>query len=441
MRRLKKKPFRPSKATPANIKLPPYTPASPQAKAFHECKKPIKALFGGDRAAKSGTVAYEQVCRIRENPKTLHWCVCLTQEKIYSIWQWYKVWLAPHEYKVVGWYRQGEDIPSALRHKNGCLLKFKTAKSGPGAFSADKVRSCVVDEDPQRATPQGETIWNDILSRTLQGGEIFLAATPILGKNWMYYRVHLKNLGKGKTVSNDIESWNVSLRDNIFVSDRDKDRALANMSEDEIQRRFYGMFTTLTGAVFKEWNEDRHVEDFDGLPADIRKCVSIDLGNKHPFVALYGGMYDEKLYVWSEYYNVGATTKQHAEDVLLLESDYSHFRDMLNLTLRETRVCDWERQTRVDLESFGVWTEPANKDVDRSLDLLNTLMKEDRLVIHPRCTQLVRTVPMFHWRPQRAGADEKEQVVKEDDDAVDALRYLAMYFFGEGTPDYEIMTG
>jgi hypothetical protein len=414
---------------------PKYEPASQKAEDFHNSDKDIRAIFGGDRAGKSGTGGYETIDDMRRHPGTLHWCVCLKQSKIRSMYEWHKKWLDPSEYTIVGWYNKGKGIPSHLRHNNGSMLEYLTAASGADTFSADKVQSIHIDEDPERETPQGEQVYNDCLSRIIQGGRLWITATPVLGKNWMYNRIDLynKNEREDKSEDTDIERWHVSLLENRFIDEDQKIKAKGRMSADEIDRRFYGLFTSLQGAVFKNWNEDLSVVDFGKLPAGIEKIVALDLGMVHPTVALYMGQFNEKIYVWQEYYQKGLYLYQHAENILSIEKDMSYFKNLPDWRPYRPRVSDHDAQDRFELERYGVRTIPAIKNVEEGVQIMGRLMMPDEngvpnLLIHPRCYELRRTIPLLHYKPIRAGADEKEVIAKVDDDPPDACRYGVMYF-------------
>ncbi|MBD3251648.1 hypothetical protein GF380_04320 [Candidatus Uhrbacteria bacterium] len=424
---------------PHSLTYPAYTPASRQAEEFHASDKHIKALFGGDRAGKTGTVSYEFITLTRRNPGKLYWCVALTEDKLSAVWQWHKYFLAPWEITHINW-RITNEIPRFIKLRDGGKIQYLTWKSGAGIFSADSVYAIQLDEDGARVMNTAEQVYNDCLSRILDcDGYILLGATPVMGKNWMYRRIYLYNADnrEGKTPDPDIARWTVSLLDNRYISDEQKAKAKGRMSADEVDRRFYGLFSTLQGACFKEWQDDM-VVDFGTLPADCRKAVGIDLGYKHPFVAEFGAYHNETLYYFAEHYKAETLLKDHAEAIRRIELDMSYWHG-LNFRRYEARVCDHERQTRAELEEAGIWTDPADKAVDVRIDLMNRMMKEGRFLVHPRCYELARTLPLYHYKEQRAGSDQKEQPVKEDDDPVDAGGYLAMYF--EGGSSYDLTGG
>ena len=418
----------------SKIILPEYFPASRQAEEFHTSKKEIRAFFGGDRSGKTGTFAFEMVSLMREHPGELFWSAALTQDKIPAIWKWHKTFLHPAEIQKVSWINENEDKPGFLRLKNGAKMQYLTSKSGPGVFSAESVKAIHIDEDPERVTTKAEQIWNDCLSRILDNdGYLFLSATPVLGKNWMYRRVFQKNIDNREdgTPDPDIETWTVSLLDNRYITDEQKAKAKGRMSQDEIDRRFYGLFTTLTGACFKEWREDIHVKEFD-VSASWKRIRSIDLGYENPFCCLWIAQDPEgTLFVYDEYYKAKTLIKHHAETIKEMTRNHEKmFLDMDKFRPIITSLSDHERQTRAELHSQGIVTVPAKKDVEEGIQIVNRLLKirEDgktSVYVHPRCRNLRREIGTYHYKTNSLG---KEEPVKEDDHAVDPFRYACVYF-------------
>ncbi len=202
------------------------------------------------------------------------------------------------------------------------------------------------------------------------------------------------------------------------------------MSADEVQRRFYGAFTTLEGAVFKEWREDRSVlSDFPILPASWRRAAAIDLGYDHPFVCLWGALSpDNELYVYDEYTARETHISVHASHIKSREADFSRFSDLGHNRGLEARVSDHERQTRAELDFHGILTEPGDKaNKEQNIMIANRIMMNNQLFVSPRCYSLINQLGTCHYKMTLTG---KEEVVKVDDDAVDAFLYLCAYFYG-----------
>jgi phage terminase large subunit len=46
--------------------------------------------------------------------------------------------------------------------------------------------------------------------------------------------------------------------------------------------------------------------------------------------------------------------------------------------------------------------------------------------IEPKCTNLIREFSSYRWNETKEGRNDKEEPVKENDHAMDALRYMVM---------------
>lgn len=445
---LRHKPFHFSHVTQdRQLLLPSYTPASWQAEAFHASDKHIKALFGGDRSGKTGTVSFEMASLMRKFPGALFWTAALTEKKLYAVWEWHKKLFHPQEIKYVSW-RKTNKIPEYFIHRNGAMMEYKTWRSGAGDFAADSVKAIHLDEDGQRVTSEAESIYNDCLSRILDNdGYVFVSATPVLGKNWMFSRIFDYNRQNREDGSKDpdIERWTVSLLDNTFIDHELKIKAKGRMSKDEIQRRFYGQFTVLSGAVFKEFREEMHVlKEEPVIDASWRKIRAIDLGYENPFCCLWIAIdEDERIYFYDEYYQQHTLIKDHAANIERISaSHHDMYANLLKFRPFEANICDHERQTRAELDAAGIMTSPAIKDVESGIQTVNRalMMRGDGtpgVYISPRCQNLIRQMGNYHYKPVRGGNENKELIDKIDDHAVDPARYGIVYF-KQGRRNYTV---
>jgi len=433
---------------PGAITLYQYTPASRQAEAFHASQKHIKVLFGGDRSGKTGTVAFEMISLLRENEEKLLWSAALTEEKLAAIWEWHKTILHPSEYIVTKW-RVSNEIPEIVYHtQTGSKMVYKTWKAGHGSFSAESVFAIHLDEDGQRVTSQAEAIWSDCLSRILDcQGFLFLSATPILGKNWMFRRVV-------EGPRSLIDFWHVSLEDNRMIPDERKENQLLLLNADEIDRRYYGKFAILSGACFKEFRpEISALTEVPVIQAHWRKIRVIDFGYNHPF---YCGWYalddDGVLWQYAEYQQAETLLADHARHIYRVTNEQQYDFGGIRENPRshvpiEASIADHDSQDRAELENgelgeMAIYTIPAIKNVDSGIQAVNRWLKPDirgksRFYISPLCPIAQRQFESYHFKPVKDGMDVKEVVVKIDDESCDTGRY-AVEYFDQGEPDYTI---
>jgi hypothetical protein len=423
---------------------PPYDPSSPIVEAFHVSTRQIRALFGGNRAGKSEAGGSELVNMARRFPNELFWACSISQDftKIASA-KIFK-YLSPNEIDRTAWFNSARRIPSYCRLKNGAEIEFKTYKSGVESFAGASVKGIWLDEDPALGVLDGESIFVECLQRGIDcKGRIWITATPVLGRNWMYDRIYRKgaDMDEFHRENPNIDHWTISLLDNKFIGDEEKANAKRNLTVDEIGRRFYGVFTTLSGAVFKEWDPEIHVlEPFPKIPSTWRRIRSIDLGYEHPFCCLWGALSpDGVVYVYAEYYQRRLLIRDHAAAIKAIDEDWTLLterdRDYVEI---ETSVCDHDRQERAELEAEGIYSMPAEKSVDIGVQVCNRAFKQRKVFIAPSCYWLRKELSTYHYR--QTGQAGKEIIDKVDDHAVDPFRYMLMYFLGHGEVDYEVIT-
>lgn len=426
------------------IEFPTYTPCSWQAEEFHASQAHIRALFGGDRAGKSGTTAAEMVKLIRtyKGEGELFWVACLTEDKIPPVWKWYKKLLAKEEivWERVEWRKTGR-IPHIIPTIYGSQIEFKTFRSGSGAFAAESVRAIHLDEDGARVTSDMSEIFTDCCSRVFdKDGYVFLSATPVLGMNWMYKRIFLNP-------DPDVQCWNVCTDDNRTLPEANKAKQKARLTADEFDRRYRGMFTMLSGACFKEFNRDVH---FLKEPAYIsgawRRIRVIDFGYEHDFCCLWiacdpSGV----LYIYDEYFAKGRLLAEHAQEIY--QKTTAHMYNMAephNYMPIEVTVADHDKQDRAELENptlgeCAIYTIPAIKEIDTGIQKVNRYFKQGRLYILPHCVKTTEQCSTYHYKFIKEGAEEKEVVFKLDDEAPDCIRYGVEYF-DSGSMFYDVLT-
>lgn len=426
------------------ITYPPYEPCSWQAEEFHKSSAHIKALFGGDRAGKSGTAAAEMVKHIRtyKAEDELFWVACLTEDKIPPVWSWYKRLLAEEEviWNHVEWRKTGR-IPSIVPLIYGSLIEFKTMRSGSGAFSAESVRAIHLDEDGARVTTEMSEIYTDCCSRVFdKDGYIIISATPVLGMNWMYKRIYANP-------DTDIQCWNVSVDDNRTISADKKAKQLARLTTDEIDRRYKGLFTVLSGACFKEYKRDIHyLKETVNISGAWRRIRVIDFGYEHDFCCLWIACSPTGiLYIYDEYFAKGRLLAEHAKEIHRKTTEHmTAFADACNYMPIEVTVADHDKQDRAELENpelgdIAIYTIPAIKEVDTGIQKVNRYFKQGRLYILPNCAKTAEQCSTYHYKFVKEGAEEKEVVFKLDDEAPDCIRYGVEYF-DSGVSFYDVLT-
>lgn len=239
-----------------------------------------------------------------------------------------------------------------------------------------------------------------------------------------------------------------------------------------------GLWVSAEGMIFENFDPAKHVVDweFDGdgnriqLPDEWERYWVVDFGLVHPFVCQWWAQDpDGNLYMYREIYMTQRTVEDHANTMLeqVTKTETEQWYDHMNRITRTREVtswtepkptaiiCDHDAQARRTLEKhLGMGTQPAMKDVDTGIDLVqerwkvypdgttrmfymaDTLVERDpRLVedLRPTCTK--EEVPNYRWKVQPDGR-KKSEPVKQDDDGMDTTRYLVMHVDYKGKARY-----
>lgn len=193
-----------------------------------------------------------------------------------------------------------------------------------------------------------------------------------------------------------------------------------------------GRWVRAEGAIYDEWQDGIHVIDRFKIPADWRRFVSLDFGYTNPFVALWFAQdHDGRLYIYRELYKTRRLVQDHALDIVRLSAGETI----------EFFVADHDAEGRATLEAAGIYTYAARKEVLEGIQavqarfrvrddgrpglmyLRESLVERDAdLDEAKRPTSLIAEVGGYVW----ANKTNKETPVKENDHALDALRYGVM---------------
>lgn len=213
---------------------------------------------------------------------------------------------------------------------------------------------------------------------------------------------------------------------------------LKGMSAAKRKRFYEGKYGSYQGLVFQIQEEIHIVDDFE-IPQGWRRIRAIDFGFTHPFVCLWLA-YDPKndvAYVYREWVMTRQTVRYHAGKIkelsvldLLDERRKSPEAWKDAEKMYSATVCDHDAEDRATLEENGIRTKKAVKEVlagiDNVIDLLDCSNgRRPRIKIFRSCSHLTNGIYSYRWKDSGMGGKQARdrEVVKEDDDECDALRY------------------
>lgn len=196
-----------------------------------------------------------------------------------------------------------------------------------------------------------------------------------------------------------------------------------SMYEGVFRRRYIdGEWCVAEGLVYSMWSEDFIQEFVPELDKDGNDTttyyMSIDYGITNPFVALLWAVSDGRLWAVDEYCfdsrKEGSRRTDHEHydaidkfidgrdvNIIIIDPSANSFKELIN---RKDKY----------------WYKGGNNDVLSGISKVSSLMGEGRIMVSPRCHELISEMGLYQWQSDTA----KDAVVKEHDHAADAMRYL-----------------
>ena len=310
----------------------------------------------------------------------------------------------------------------AIIHKNETLLEF-TVKSQKGIAKIFlRGWESVVTGEKGRGTENDLLLldevafcrgfkhyWETVLEPTLltTRGRVVFSSTPN-GFNDFY---ELSNQARLR------EDWvyiHATSYDNPFNDKEWLDKKKEELPEDVFSQEYLADFRKQSGLVFKEFSREKHT--YDELPTgDYEKLAGVDFGFKNPTAVMEVRWNGKALYVEDEWYKTERTDAQSAEYI-----STCGFRAVYP---------DPENQGAIaELRRRGVNTREVKKGkgtVVEGIQMMRELFISKRLFINKRCVNLIFELESYAYELD----SKKEAPKKENDHAIDAVRYVVLALF------------
>ena len=187
------------------------------------------------------------------------------------------------------------------------------------------------------------------------------------------------------------------------------------------KRLFEGIWATAEGVVYDTFDYSTHVKTRDDRDFQYWG-LAIDEGYTNPAVILLIGVDgDGRLHIEREFYQTG----------VLQERVVAQSREWVNERRATAIVVDESAAGLIaDLRNAGLSAEGHKGRVLDGIAIVQGLLtvQDDglpRLTVDPSCVNTVNELESYVWKPG------KDEPVKENDHALDALRYFSHWLYGE----------
>jgi PBSX family phage terminase large subunit len=264
------------------------------------------------------------------------------------------------------------------------------------------------------------TLWEEVVRPTLTDtkGEALFISTP-KGFNHFYDLFNKENKDK------DYKSFHYTSYDNPHIPKEEIDKAKQENVEDRFAQEYMADFRKTQGLVYKEFDRDEHLFDEPGFEGDdfvsIKTFAGIDFGFHNPAaVIVIKKDKDANYWVTHEWYETEKT------DVMIAQY-------VAGLGLEEAYPDPESASGIAELKARKVNVRDVVKNSDsirNGINVVRELFKANRLFIHTSCQNLIWELETYSYPDKRPDRNEEEKPIKENDHAMDALRYALMMEHG-----------
>lgn len=214
--------------------------------------------------------------------------------------------------------------------------------------------------------------------------------------------------------------------DNLSLSERIKDRYRSMYSGVFYKRYILGMWVLAEGVVYPMFSREKHVTSkpfvYEPLNRDHRRLrffVAVDYGTVNPFAALLAKYdpYDGSVEIINEIYHAGRDG-QRADN----EEYYRMLERLVDGYPIESIIIDPSAASMIEtIKKYGKYlARAANNDVLNGIQEVTKYLNLGLLKVSDKCKGLLMEFETYSW-DEKSGQDK---VIKENDHALDALRYL-----------------
>ena len=217
------------------------------------------------------------------------------------------------------------------------------------------------------------------------------------------------------------------LDDNPFIPEDYKERVRNSASGLFYKRNVLGLWVMAQGAIFDFFDKKIHVVKKPPRAADYW-IAGIDYGASNPFCCLLivvctgqhtqtgKQLWVEKEFYWDHMKKRPKVNSELADDVCEFLEPYA---------VRNIYMDPSAESFQRELERRGRHVTHANNDVANGIQKMCDDVRNGICVICDECTNLIKEIEGYVWDPREAkkGYDEP---LKENDHAIDALRYALM---------------
>ena len=212
-----------------------------------------------------------------------------------------------------------------------------------------------------------------------------------------------------------------TMEDNLSLSERIKERYRSMYVGVFFKRYILGLWCVAEGLVYSMFDEEKHVahEHMTGAKEYI---VSVDYGTVNPFSAGLWAFDGKKSQREREIYYNSRETGVRLDD----EAYYKMLDEMIGNRQVEFIIIDPSAASFIEtINKYSKYiVKRADNDVLDGIRVVTTFLNKDMIQIHESCKNCISEFGLYSWDEE----SEEDAVIKENDHAMDDVRYYCYTF-------------
>ena len=212
-----------------------------------------------------------------------------------------------------------------------------------------------------------------------------------------------------------------TMDDNLSLSEKIKERYKSMYVGVFFKRFILGLWCVADGLVYSMFDKNKHIIRGE-CPQSPMHIVSVDYGTVNPFSAGLYGFDGKRSIKEKEYYYNGREKGTRLDD----EAYYAELKKLIGDTKIEYIIVDPSAASFIEtIKKHGEYmVRKANNDVLDGIRVTTTFLVRGLVQVHESCTNTIEEFGLYCW-DEESGEDK---VVKENDHAMDELRYYCNTF-------------
>ncbi len=266
--------------------------------------------------------------------------------------------------------------------------------------------------------------WRMLLSRlSVKDSQLLATCNPESPQHW------LKKEFIDRAGELDLAHWHFTLDDNPSLDPKYVENLKKEYTGTWFRRYILGEWCATQGAVFGDFDSDNMFDKDFVAPS--YWIASLDYGTVNP-TACHIAAITPKLWpqirIEDEYYYDSAKKGRSKTDAELAD-DIKEFISWR--PIRALYVDPAAASLKLELRARDIPVLDANNDVLFGIKLMSKFIANKNLVFRNSCKNIIEQVQGYAWDPKAADRGE-DKPIKQNDHAVDSVRYLCASAFPSG---------